>query len=1364
MSDGDSPGFSEPGNSLSSRIRLALVFLAVLVTVVFVAFLYNHYETEHTKKYQYASLESISRLKTDQIVNWRTEQIQDALRFSRNPSFVKKLSEWIKYPDNIDIEKEIHDRCVREQKAEGFAEVIITDLEGKMLLSTEHDNSIVNPEVRQAIKEVVSIGQARLSDLYMSPSGKVRLATIAPVLNEAGKPFAAVLMIIDAETSLYPIITSWPTPSLTAESLLVRKDGSHIISMSELRHRPDSALTFSLPLDTPNSPAAHAISGKRGIFEGRDYRGKDVVAHLGQVPDSSWFMVTKIDRSEILADAFYHSTVIALFAGFMIVLTGLFIGYIYKSRQSDIYRKLYKAQQEKKEADQGKEEIFQRLQLALKGANLGIWDWYVQTGELHQDDAWHAQLGYAMDDVEKNLTSWQSRMHPDDRPIVTKAFKDCLSGRVPFCSVEHRLLTKAGDWKWTLTRGQVLERDEEGLPVRMVGTHLDIDKSKRSEEALKESNRMFRFITDTIQDVFYIRDPFIGKMLYVSPTYERLWEQKIEDLLGNPGLFIDTIHPDDVERVKQVLSQSHDDAVGYSIEYRLKPTSGCVRWILDRGYPIRGEDGALEMVCGTCSDITERKQAEEETRKFKTISEKSHYGLTVADPDGAILYVNEAFARMHGYSVSECLGTNISSFHSADQLPVIRQSIKRTLDNGADELPELWHKRKDGSMFPTMMQGVAITDAKGRPSFISATVIDITEQKKAEQDLIDREELFRTVFYTSPDAITISNSQDGTYADVNERFTELTGYTRQELAGKTSIDIGLWANPDDLEHVRREIYSIGKLTNYETQFRMKDGRVKTGLMSAKLFEINRIPHVLSVVRDIDDFKKTQAEYARLATAVHQAAERVIITTPDGKIVYVNPAFEVSTGYSREEALGQAPGIISSGQHDEAFFKELWDTISSGNVWRGHLINRRKDGTFLYEHSTISPVRDSSGAIVNYVQIASDITQEENLRQQLTQSQKMEAIGTLAGGIAHDFNNIIQAIMGYTELVMDDLTPNTRAHANLGKVMNAAQRSRDMVKQILAFSRRSELEVTAIEMSPLVKEGIKFLRAAIPPTIAIKGSIEPDVGQVMADPTQMHQVLMNLCVNASQAMKDKKGAVRVELDRVDLDADFVAHHPPLAPGKHVRLRVSDTGAGISSEILDKIFDPYFTTKESGEGTGLGLSVVHGIVTSFEGAITVSSELGVGTTFTVYLPLIDGQKPEALLEADSVARIRGTEHVLVVDDELVLLDIYEKRLTSLGYKVTKTSSPREALNLLMEKTTQPFDVLVTDMMMPEMSGMELAEKMALSRPEIPVIICTGWSDRLPETEMKQLKIGCIVPKPAGKNEIAMAIRKALDEPSV
>lgn len=384
--------------------------------------------------------------------------------------------------------------------------------------------------------------------------------------------------------------------------------------------------------------------------------------------------------------------------------------------------------------------------------------------------------------------------------------------------------------------------------------------------------------------------------------------------------------------------------------------------------------------------------------------------------------------------------------------------------------------------------------------------------------------------------------------------------------------------------------------------------------------------------------------------------------------------------------------------------------------------------------------------------------KKGLEIQLIQAQKMEAIGTLAGGIAHDFNNILSAIMGYSELALIKAPKEKQLYNNVQNILHASHRAKDLVQQILTFSRKTEEKKAPVQISHLVKEALKFLRSSLPTTIEIREEIAREIGIVNANPTQMHQVIMNLCTNASHAMQKEGGILEVGLRNVDLDSHSAARYPDIDPGKYLRLTVSDTGEGIAPEIMGRIFEPYFTTKEKGVGTGMGLSMVHGIVKGHGGMVTVYSEPGKGSTFHVYIPLIqeEGKRPE--IDEDASVPT-GTEHILFIDDEPALADLGKQMLERLGYEVTSRTSSVEALELFKAQPDR-FDLVITDMTMPNMTGDRLAREFVKIRPDIPIIICTGYSEQITEEKAKRMGIKAFVMKPFVMKELAKIVRKTID----
>ncbi|MEN8141030.1 MAG: PAS domain S-box protein [Thermodesulfobacteriota bacterium] len=531
---------------------------------------------------------------------------------------------------------------------------------------------------------------------------------------------------------------------------------------------------------------------------------------------------------------------------------------------------------------------------------------------------------------------------------------------------------------------------------------------------------------------------------------------------------------------------------------------------------------------------------------------------------------------------------------------------------------------------------------------------------------------------------------------------------------------------------------------------------RIGLIGAIIFLI--MVAAMALWRFIE-LSKVRAGQERLSHAIDQASESVVITDLQGTILYINPAFEKLTGYSRAEAIGQNPRVLKSGKHDQAFYKEMWRTLLQGKVWKGHLTNRRKDGSLFEEEATISAVTDKHDKLTNFVAMKRDVSREVSLEKQLRQAVKLEAIGTLAGGIAHDFNNILASILGYGEMAKVQLSPEDPAAEDIDLVLKAGKRAKNLVKQILAFSRQDEVVFSPLHVQLIVKEALKFLRSSLPATIEIEGEIDSYCRPILGDPVQVNQVILNLCANAKLAMAESGGVLTVSLSEVEVtDSKAIAHCPQLQNGVYLDLLVGDTGCGMDQATQVKIFDPFFTTRDIGAGTGLGLSVVHGIIKQHQGEITVASQPGEGAIFHVYLPIIAEEAAnEPQVSPGDV--LGGSERIMVVDDEAPIVGVLRRLLGNLGYRVTGFTSSVEAM-AAYGAAPDDFDLLITDMTMPGLTGMALAQKVHALRPEMPIILCTGYGEDLDHDEFESHGIAELILKPVLARPMAESIRKVLD----
>jgi len=465
-----------------------------------------------------------------------------------------------------------------------------------------------------------------------------------------------------------------------------------------------------------------------------------------------------------------------------------------------------------------------------------------------------------------------------------------------------------------------------------------------------------------------------------------------------------------------------------------------------------------------------------------------------------------------------------------------------------------------------------------------------------------------------------------------------------------------------------------------------------------------------------------SESKLLRMTVERITESIIVYNKEGIIEYVNKAFEKTTGYAKGEVIGNSPEMLHSGVHDEIFYQEIWDILLTKNVWRGVIINKKKNGEQLVERNTIAPILDDNGEIVNFVAIKYDVSKEMALERQLRQSQKMEAIGTMAGGIAHDFNNILASILGYTQLLQNCISSEDEKAQNYLEVINfSGLRAKDLVKQILLFSRQSTADKKPVQIQQIISESMELIRPSLSPTIKIDLNLI-ETPTILADSTQIHQVIVNLCINAGHAMADG-GTLSITLEDNKTPPPSSKMVDAEKVNNFIKLTISDNGIGMSNETLERIFEPFFSTKDHGKGTGLGLSVVSGIISHHDSYLDVESEIEVGTTFSLYFPQYDNSVSNKAVNMPAPDG-RG-EHIVVIDDEVLILQFLETLLEDADYKVTQFSDSQKGLDYC-KANIETIDLVITDYAMPELSGLTLAKELKALDSNMPIILSTGFED--------------------------------------
>ena len=628
--------------------------------------------------------------------------------------------------------------------------------------------------------------------------------------------------------------------------------------------------------------------------------------------------------------------------------------------------------------------------------------------------------------------------------------------------------------------------------------------------------------------------------------------------------------------------------------------------------------------------------------------------------------------------------------------------------------------------------------------------------------LVEQQALLHCLIDSIPDPIYMKDNR-GLYLGCNAAYARFVGADPEQIVSRTASDV-LPANLAKQSHME----DLRVLANGETI--ASEGWVASADGQPVYHETVKIPYLessagssgmIGISRDLTKRIEMEQEVRRLAVAVEQSTESIMITDVEGLILYVNAAFESCTGYAPGEVIGQKPDLLKSGRHDAAFFDHLWKTIEAGDTWAGEVTNRKKDGSLYVEEAVIYPIRNDSGELVNFVAISRDITQERAIEKRLRQQQKMNAIGELAGGVSHDFNNILTAILGYVALCMNSVEEESKVYGYLKEIVKAGDRATKLVRQILTFSRQEEQAFQSLDLKGIIEDSVGMVQTTLKKNIKVEIDVDKDCGPIFGDATQLEQVMVNLCTNAGHALgKEEPGTLSVSLKQVEISEDE-AGAPAVdpAPGHYACITVSDTGCGMPPEVQERIFEPYFTTKKKGEGTGFGLSIVHGIVRKHRGSINVSSEMGVGTTFTLYFPLLNGPVGHSGEKAsETMVASAGQGCILFVDDDAAVRAMGREILESYGYSVVPAADGKEALELF-EKDPNRFDVLVTDYSMPRLNGYELIRSVLSIREGMPAILCSGYMEKVEGEDLKQLGHTAYMAKPIDWRELSGTIQKEI-----
>ena len=1034
----------------------------------------------------------------------------------------------------------------------------------------------------------------------------------------------------------------------------------------------------------------------------------------------------------------------------------------------------------------------QRLEDAQEVAQLATWEWDLETGRLSWSDELFRIFGVEAGSFEPRFEVILERMHPDDREQVQRTVEEARAAGRGF-DTEYRIHRPGGEPRWVHVTAR-MELADDGSPRRFMGVSQDITRLRQAEAAVSAAAVRYRRLFEQApvslweEDVSEVvrrldalkaqgvtdlaeyldRHPeevtemaALVRVLDVNPATLDLYGVESREAFLGPLRIPPT--RENLEGLKEILAGLYHGRSHLQLPSRRIGLDGGERsLVVTMNLPSRPEDGNVALVSEV--DITDRLASAEALRareeELSSALDAARMGIWHWDmASGEVVWTEEVY-RIFGEASATFQGT-IESYMALlhpDDLATIQADIEAAIASGGDYRTEV-RVRPDADGKVRWMAGAGRVEfgEDGAPVALHGLVWDVTEQRTAEQALRETEARLAWVVEHAP-VIVFAMDADGVFTLSEGQALAALGLASGEVVGRPVWEVYRDV-PAVLDDVRRalageEAVNILRLPGVVFDVRYHPARDPSG----------QVTGVIGIATDITGIVQAEAEHAKLVALVEGTQDFVGLVSLEGRPMYANPAgmalLGVGTGWLEEVTVDDV--LVRR----ELFREEVLPALTTEGQWRREVEVRKVDTgevvpCFANVFLIRDPVADHPLAVAVLLR---DLREEkeaqrdrERMERQLRQAQKMETIGTLAGGIAHDFNNLLTPILGYAHMMQEEVEEGSPAREDLEEIVHAASRAKDLVQQILSFSRQKEQDLQVVDVAPVLREASRLLRATIPSAIEVRQRIEEGCGWVRGDPTQLHQVILNLATNSLHAMRDRNGVLGLELSEVEVDDVFVLAHPDLAPGPHLRLTVSDTGTGMSPEVLDRVLEPFFTTKEAGQGTGLGLSVVHGIVTAHKGAMTLYSEVGAGTTVNVYLPVAD-RVAGGLVSGQEDVGSSGRHRVLVVDDRADIASLVRRMLHALGHEAETAFGSPEAL-ARVQAQPEHFDLLVTDFSMPDMSGLELVREVRKLRPDMPVVLASGFSENLTPERLEEEGVGAFLMKPFVAKELARALERAM-----
>jgi two-component system, cell cycle sensor histidine kinase and response regulator CckA len=1009
-------------------------------------------------------------------------------------------------------------------------------------------------------------------------------------------------------------------------------------------------------------------------------------------------------------------------------------------------------------------ENMERLDLALRAANMGVWHWDIINQKIDYDEQSFHLLGIDPSTFKRTREDFYNVVHPDDREKIRLSLLRRIEDDDAPSMLEFRIIWPDGTIRHLTGRGKAV-RDDAGKPVRMHGIQWDITEQKRAETQLKKSNELLRVIIETAPTAI------IG--LDLEGKVHTVWNRAAEKMLGwsaeeAMGRYLPSVPVDNEEEFRRFREFMRSGNTMNGVEVARRKSDGTPIYYSIYASPLRDENGAVLGNIAVLVDITNRKSVEEALReseeRLKLTLDAAHIVAWEINVDGSHHEagpVHKLFGKPEGFSHPE-LSDLYESIHPDDR-EGMKTLVREALQDKRKYYIEFRVPQQNGSVQWIEATGRLLKDTLGKPVRLLGVARNITERKLAEEALRKSEKRTKSIIQALPIGMHMYRMEnDGRliFTGANPAADKILGVEHGQLVGKTIEEAFPALLETDIPQHYREVAATGEMW-YTEQINYHHGVIQ-GAYEVYAFQTSP-GNMGAAFEDITERKKMdealRRSEERFKLLVQNSNDIIILLNESGALNDVNGPVERILGYTPEELIGKPAFDLVHPDDLATVAKAFEDSLAMPNITRVvEYRYRHKDGRWMQLEAVGANLLNDPVVKAIVVSVR-DISERKKFQEQLQQAMKMEAVGRLAGGVAHDFNNILTVISGNIELARMGLSPSDPLTRRLEQMARAADSAASLTRQLLAFSRRQIIEPRVLNLNDLIKNIDLMLRRLIGENIELKTILRKDLDSVRVDPGQFEQVLVNLVVNARDAMPDG-GNLIIETDNVALDENYSLTHPESIPGQFILLAVSDTGHGMSDEVKDHIFEPFFTTKGIGHGTGLGLATIFGIVKQAGGSIEVYSETGEGTTFKIYLPMIEGQAEKLSKSQPAHALPKGRETILFVEDEANVRMVGMMMLAELGYNVIEARNGIEAL-AFADKYKDQIDLLMTDIVLPGMNGRELAERLIKIRPEIKTLFTSGYTeDVIVHHGVIDARIN-FIGKPYSLQPLAKKLRDILDK---